>query len=291
MRILLTGASGQLGAYLIDQLRTSEHELIAWSKSEPGHRYGIDLIPVDLTNIEATALTLDRANPEVILHVAALSTVDAVRLDPAKARATNIEATSRLADWCDRHDRKLVFTSTDLVFDGSRPWNHEDAPAEPILAYGRTKRDAEAPVLSVPRGVVARISLLYGPSRSGRPYFFDKAVSGLRSGEPQTFFEDEYRTPLHLATAASILIRLAESDCAGLFHVAGAERVSRFELMQRAASALGFDPGLVLSNRRADVTLAEPRPRDVSLDTSKLASAFPDLRRPTIEESLRPEHG
>ncbi len=288
MRILLTGASGQLGAYLIDRLRTSGHDLIAWSKSEPGQRYGIDLTPVDLTDAEATAHALAQSDPDVILHAAALSSAEAVRLDPARARSINVEATARLADWCDRHNRRLVFTSTDLVFDGSRAWNREDDPAEPILEYGRTKREAEAPVLAVSKGVVARVSLLFGPSRSGRPYFFDKAVAGLHAGEPQTFFEDEFRTPLHLSTAAAILIRLAEADASGLYHVAGTERVSRFELMKRAATALGLDPGLVRSNRRCDVALPEPRPADVSLDTTRLASTFPELVRPTIEESLRP---
>ena len=156
------------------------------------------------------------------------------------------------------------------------------------MAYGRTKLDAEGPVLAIPGGVVARVSLLFGPSRSGRPYFFDRAVEGLRAGEPQTFFEDEYRTPLHLSAAAAILIRLAESDLSGIVHVAGAERVSRFDLMRRAATALGLDAGLVRPNRRGDAALPEPRPADVSLDTTRLASAFPDMPRPTIEEALRP---
>ena len=73
---------------------------------------------------------------------------------------------------------------------------------------------------------------------------------------------------------------------AGIVHVAGRERVSRYELMRRVASSLGFDAGLVRANRREDVVLAEPRPADVSLDTSRLASLLPDLDRPTIEEAI-----
>jgi dTDP-4-dehydrorhamnose reductase len=72
-----------------------------------------------------------------------MSAAEAVRLDPARGRAVNTEATARLADWCARRDRRIVYTSTDLVFDGSRPWSREEDRAEPVLAYGRTKRDAE----------------------------------------------------------------------------------------------------------------------------------------------------
>jgi dTDP-4-dehydrorhamnose reductase len=287
MRILITGASGQLGAYLIDRLVDCNHDIVAWSGTEPGRRQGVSITPVDLLDPWTTIQALDDADADAIIHAAAISAADAVRSDPARARAINVDATERIAEWANRHDRRLVFTSTDLVFDGTRAWNSESDAAEPILAYGRTKRDAEAAVLRHSKGVVARVALLYGPSRCGRPYFFDRAIEAIRQGKPQTFFEDEYRTPLDLATAAEILVRLAESDFSGLVNVAGSERVSRYELMNRAAIELGLDSSLVRRGRRADAALPEARPADVSLDTSKLASTFPDLTRPTIEEALQ----
>jgi dTDP-4-dehydrorhamnose reductase len=286
MRVLLTGASGQLGAYLVDHLVAAGHDLVAWSGTEAGHRGGVPLVPVDLADPEATGRALTAADPGVILHAAAVSTADAVRRDPERGRIVNVEATRRLAEWCARRERRMVYTSTDLVFDGSRAWNREDDPADPVLAYGRTKRVAEPSVLAAPRGLVARVSLLFGPSRSGRAASFDRTVAALRRGEPQTLFADEFRTPLDLATAARILVLLAGSDVVGLLHVAGIERVSRYELILRAAKALGIDPAPVRANLQGDVALAEPRPADVSLDTSRLAALFPVLRRPTIEEAV-----
>ena len=154
-----------------------------------------------------------------------------------------------------------MFTSTDLVFDGTRPWNREDDPVGPLSEYGRTKVRAERIVLAIPTGVVARLSLLYGWSRSNsrRLSFFDQAVRAVRSGESRSFFEDEYRTPLDLATAALILVRLAESDFAGLVHVAGPERMSRFELMRRASACLGLEPSLIQPSRVADARSARPQ--------------------------------
>jgi len=286
MRVLLTGASGQLGAYLIDPIRAAGHDLIAWSGGATGHRGDVALTAVDLADPAATGRALDAADPGVILHAAAISTAEGVRRDPERGRAVNVEATARLAGWCTRRGRRLVFTSTDMVFDGSKSWWREDDPADPLLAYGRTKRVAEPAVLACPGGLVARLPLMYGPTRCGRPGFFDRSLDALRRGEPQAFFADEYRTPLHLDAAASILTRLLGSDVVGLIHVAGAERVSRFDLMRRAAAALGIDPALVLANRRAEAPPGEPRPADLSLDTARLAALLPGLQRPAIEAAL-----
>lgn len=286
MRVVLTGASGQLGSTLCFRLLGAGHEVWAWGGTGSGTRGPIRLQSVDLTDDRAVSRLLAEADPEVVIHAAAISSAEAVRRDPAHGRAVNTEATARLAAWCAERGRRLVYTSTDLVFDGSKSWYREEDQAEPILAYGRTKHDAEPAVLAVPRGLVARMSLMYGPSRSGRESYYERTIAGLRSGTPQTFFEDEYRTPLDLESAATILVRLAESEAHGLLHVAGPERVSRHELVRRQAQALGIDPALVLANRQADLTFAEPRPVDVSLDTTKLRNLFPDIRLPTIEEAL-----
>jgi dTDP-4-dehydrorhamnose reductase len=172
-----------------------------------------------------------------------------------------------------------------MVFDGSRWWYRETDVPRPILAYGRTKAAAESLVLAVPGGLVARISLLFGPSRIGREGFYDRALGALRAGQDQSFFEDEYRTPIDYATAARVLVALCGRDLAGIVHVAGRQRLSRHELMSRVAQALDLDASLVRPNRRADVALSEPRPEDLSLETSFLDDLFPDLDRPVVEEA------
>ena len=286
MRVVLTGASGQLGGYVAQRLCAAGFEAIAWSGTERGERAGVPLRPVDLTDLRAVARALAEADPAAIIHAAAVSAIDAVRLDPARARAVNVASTRVLADWCDQYARRLVYTSTDLVFDGRRGWYREADQPRPVMAYGRTKRDGEEAVLERTGGVVARTSLMYGPARGGKPTYYDRTVAALGRGEPQTFFEDEFRTALALKTAADVLVQLADSDLVGLVHVGGTERVSRFDLTRRIAAALGLDPALVKANRQTDVSFAEPRPADVSLDSSRLTSVLPGLRRPTIEEAV-----
>jgi dTDP-4-dehydrorhamnose reductase len=289
MRVVVTGASGRLGAEVVHRLiREGQHEVSAWSGTVRGSRGGVELTPIDLTDHDAVGAALTAVDPDTIIHAGALSSAEAVYKDPLRGNAINVDATSRLAAWAAQGDRRILFTSTDLVFAGSRSWYREDDPAEPILEYGRTKREAESHVLRLPRGLVVRLSLLFGHSRAGIPDFFDRAMEALARGESRTFFEDEFRTPLDYRTAATILVRLIATDATGIVHVAGRERVSRFELMRRTSIARGIHPGLIRPGRRADVDLPEPRPADVSLDTTRLASLLPTLDRPSIEAAIMP---
>jgi dTDP-4-dehydrorhamnose reductase len=285
MRVVLTGATGNLGAYLTPHLVGHGQEVVAWGRMRSGHLDGVDFERVELGSPHEVRAALDRLNPDAVLHAGAMAAASEVFRDPERAWAVNVGATSAIASWCGDHHRRLLFVSTDLVFDGSRAWNREDDPAEPVLAYGRTKRAAEPFVLNLPLGLVARLSLLYGPSRCGRPAFFDREIEALARGEDRAYFEDEFRTPLYLGDAAEALALLLESDTPGLIHVGGAERMSRFELMRRAADALALE-GAVSPARQADAVGDEPRPADVSLATDRLIEVLPGLVRQSVEDAL-----
>jgi dTDP-4-dehydrorhamnose reductase len=286
MQILVTGASGRLGTHLLAELAGHGHEVVAWSGTTAGRVSGIPLRRVELRDPLAVRRAVLEASPDVIIHAGAISSADVVRRQRDLGWEVNVGATGVLSDWAGAHQRKLLFTSTDLVFEGTRSWYREGDVAVPILEYGRTKLAAEAIVLASSGGLVTRLSMLYGPSRTDQPAYFDQAIAALRSGRTQAFFADEYRTPLDYTTAAQLLIRLAESDATGIVHLGGPERVSRFELMRRAARALGADADLVRASQRGDVALPEARPADVSLDTSLLRGMFPDLILPPIEDAL-----
>ena len=286
MRIVVTGASGRLGTYLVDQLIGDGHQVLAWSGTTRGSLNGVELIPVDVTQLQEVVRSLVKAEPDAVVHAAAISGAEAVLQDPGRGQATNVEATKEIAAWAVKHDRRILFTSTDLVFDGTRSWYSEEDEAVPILQYGWTKRRAEEFVLAAPRGIVARLCLLFGPSLNEKPAFYDSALAALARGEPRSFFQDEFRTPLDYRTAAVIISRLIESETTGILHVGGRERISRFELMKRLATAKGISHELIIPSEQSEATSAEPRPRDVSLDTTRLAALYPDLIRPDIETAL-----
>ena len=123
----------------------------------------------------------------------------------------------------------------------------------------------------------------------GRPVFFDEQVAALRQGKTITLFEDEWRTPLSLATAARALLALVPADVRGLLHIGGPERLSRLEMGQRLAAYLGVDPARILAASRESMKAAEPRPRDLSLDSSRWRALFPGEPWLSLEESLAAE--
>jgi dTDP-4-dehydrorhamnose reductase len=286
-RFLVTGASGQLGAYLLRRLRDSGHAVTAWSGTRTGELFGAPLHPVDLADPDALADAFRRARPDVVLHAGALARVADCHRDPQRAQRVNARASAVLAELCAAASARLVLVSTDLVFDGERaPYREDDTPA-PLSAYGASKRAAEEAVLAWPRHAVVRLSLLFGPSLAGRPSFFDEQADALRAGRPVTLFADEWRTPLDLDSAAHALLELARSDFAGLLHVGGAQRLSRVEMGLRLAEFLHADPAVIVAARRADVPAGEPRPRDVALDSSRWRGLFPALPWPDFPAALR----
>jgi dTDP-4-dehydrorhamnose reductase len=286
MRLLVTGAGGQLGAYLLRELSDCGSAVAAWSGSRQGKLFGVSLTPVDLTDRAAVAVAFRAARPDVVVHCAALSSVAGCHRDPARAESVNLGGTRLLAELADEARTRLLYVSTDLVFDGERGGYREgDAPAPPSV-YGRTKALAEEAVRASPRGLVVRVSLLFGPTLIGRPSFFDEQLAALRQRRPCTLFSDEWRTPLSLATAARSLVELAVSDHAGVLHLGGPERMSRLEMGHRLSAHIGADASVIVPVRRKDVAAPEPRPRDTSLDSSRWRGLFPHEPWPGYEQSL-----
>ena len=152
-----------------------------------------------------------------------------------------------------------------------------------MLAYGRTKLEAEAAVTAIPGGLVTRVSLLYGPNPSGRPGFFDLAIDALRRGEPRDFFRDEFRTPLDYRTAADALVRLVESDAVRDRSRRGPRAAQPLRIDETRGGRHGHRsrPSSAPDGRTtpASRSLVRPTPRSTRHD-SPLSS--PDLDRPSV---------
>jgi dTDP-4-dehydrorhamnose reductase len=284
-RALVTGATGQLGAYLVRELVARGREVVAWGHSCPEAVFGTPAPPVDLMAPAALASAFREARPDVVIHAAAMAAVSDCARDPARAEAVNTWATGTLADLCDAAGARLVFVSTDLVFDGERAPYREGDPPAPLSVYGRTKAIAERAVLESAGHAVVRLSLMFGPSINGRPNFFDDQVAALRAGQPVRLFHDEWRTPIGLATAARVLIEIADADVTGLLHVGGPERMSRVELGERLARHLGIVTAGIEAVSRLSAA-GESRPRDTSLDSRRWRGLFPGTVWPGVEEAL-----
>jgi dTDP-4-dehydrorhamnose reductase len=284
--LLITGAGGQLGSYLLRELVGQKTAVSAWTGSQSGERFGIRLRAIDLTHTDQVAAAFRELRPTAVLHAAAVSSVAACWQDPQLSHRVNVEGTCVLAKLAHEMKARLLLVSTDLVFDGEQPPYREDALPCPLSVYGQSKREAEREVLAFPEHTVARVSLLFGPGPGGRLSFFDQMLRALRDHQPLPLFVDEWRTPLALDTAARALVHLLRSDVAGLIHVGGPERLSRYDMGRRLAGHLRVDPSVLQAAPRAQMAGAEPRPRDVSLDSSQWRRLFPQHPWPGYEAAL-----
>ncbi len=287
MRLLLTGASGQLGSYLLKHLRAMNRDVAAWSGSRTGELFGYPLLPVELARADAVRAAYRRCRPDIVIHAAALSSVAGCYKEPARAEAVNLNGTRILADLAAESGARLVYLSTDMVFDGVRGHYREDDEPAPQSIYARTKLAAENICLPFVGNAIVRLSLLYGPSLSGRPSFFDEQIEALKESRYLTLFVDEWRSPLGLAAAAQALVRLAESDCTGLVHLGGPERLSRWEMGKKLALYLGLRADCFIPATREQCGGPEPRPRDVSLHCARWRALFPELPWPNFDRAIR----
>lgn len=286
MRWLITGASGQLGAYLLRELRhRGERDVLGWTHHTTGELFGFPLEPVPLEDPDRLIAAWQQFQPEIVVHAAALSRVEECYGDPRRAFRVNVVATGQLAQCAMQHQSRFLYVSTDLVFDGTEGDYYEGDDPRPLSVYGSTKLAGETCAEQCPNAVIVRLSLLFGPGLGRQPTFFDRQVQSLRAGKRLTLFDDEYRTPLYLETAAAALVEIARSDVTGVWHVAGMERLSRYEMGLRLAMQLGADLRL-LEASSSEGRFSEPRPRDVSLDITQFLSRFSDFKIPDYSESI-----
>lgn len=288
MNLLITGASGQLGPYLVRRLLGEGHALTLWSRNWSQPIMGVAPGHINLESPDDITAAVAEADPEAIVHCAAISNLAEAYDDADRAARINVQATRRLAELAHERGAAMVYLSTDLVFDGEKGGYVETDAARPLSVYGRTKLAGEACVLDTVqgRGLVLRLPLVLGPSLSARVKFFDQLVASLREGREVTLFDDEWRTPVGAEIVAEAVAAALSAALCGLYHLAGPDRVSRYDIGVKVAGLIGADAALLRRASRLSAAGPEPRPRDTSLDASKWHSALPRFPRPGIDRWL-----
>ncbi|HTF89657.1 MAG TPA: SDR family oxidoreductase [Planctomycetota bacterium] len=287
-RLLVTGASGFLGAQIVARAASGGFEVIAQVHRAPmpaWQKHPVETTILELASDEELERALEAIQPAIVIHAAARSRVADCERDPDLARRVNVDATTAIARWCAAHAARLVHASTDLVFGAvaapSGGFRESDSPA-PLSTYGRTKLAAEHAVLEGdPRALVVRLPLLVGPSQARGLGASDSVLAAVDRGLLPALFEDEWRTPLDVRSAAEALIELASGELAGILHVAGPERISRYEIGLRALRQRGLRADQarekLLRTTRASAGFAAERPADVSLNCALARTSLQTL--------------
>jgi dTDP-4-dehydrorhamnose reductase len=231
---------------------------------------GLAEVPLDILSAASIEAALVRVRPEAVVHSAALADADRCQADPELAERVNVRGAENVARACRLHRIRLVALSTDLVFAGDRGQLAESQPAAPILTYGRTKLRGEAAVFGAcPGAAVARVALVVGRGHGSKGTASESVAWALAAGRTLRLFTGQYRTPVDAESVAVAIATLLAGSGAGLFHLGGAERISRFDLGLRVARALGLATEAIAAVTQAELRLAAPRPADVSLDSTR----------------------
>jgi dTDP-4-dehydrorhamnose reductase len=265
--VWITGAGGLIGSHLV---RTAPPSV----PLRPLARADLDLL-----DFAAVEREFKKDRPPLIIHCAAITVVADAQKNPALAWRVNVELTQLLAGLA--AESRLIFFSTDLVFDGRRGNYDETDLVNPLTRYGETKAAAEKAVLENPRHLVVRTSLNGGISTSGNRAFNEQLRAALQaSGQGMTLFTDEFRCPIPAVETARAVWDLAQKNAAGIFHVAGAEKLSRWQIGQLLVQRWPEVTAPIQSGSAKDFA-GPPRALDTSFNITKaqkiLSTPLPGL--------------
>ncbi|MBM9623969.1 SDR family oxidoreductase [Streptomyces zhihengii] len=254
MTVLIIGGSGFLGAELVRQAASTVGRLAATFRSRPGDDGRATWHHLDLRDPIRLEEVLDMGAPAVLINATS----------GGADWAVTAEGGVRLAQAAANRSMRLVHVSSDAVFSGTAGGCYDESCLpDPLTPYGAAKAAAETAVrLLCPDGVVARTSLIIGHGRSKHEQLVHALADGTRQG---ALFTDDIRCPVHVEDLAAALWEIALSDAAGVFHLAGPDALSRYELGELIACRDGLDPARLPAARRADAGL--PGGLDVRLDS------------------------
>jgi dTDP-4-dehydrorhamnose reductase len=253
----ITGAGGLIGNYLVQTAPEFARRLRVRALTRAA---------LDLENFAAVREAFRKESPGLVIHCAALANTPACEKNPALARKLNVDVTAVLAELAS--DIPFVFFSTDLVFDGGAGNYDESAAVNPLSVYGKTKVDAERVVLANPKHTVVRTSLNFGQSPTGDRAFNEQMRRAVERGETLQLFTDEFRCPIGAVETARAVWELVAQNKPGLYHVAGSERLSRWQIGQMLAKHWGVNAKREAGSIRDFRGL--PRSPDTSLNCAKV---------------------
>ena len=272
-RVLITGVTGLLGNSLAKEVSNYGQVYGIARHNCSGQLFG-QMFATDLLNPIELKTLINKIEPDIVIHAAALASVDACESDPILAERVNVEATRNLLRILPKHGCRFVLVSTDAVFDGKcGNYAEEDVPA-PVNVYGQTKLRAEQETLSLrPDGLVIRTAF-YGRNLLPKESLSEWILNRLRAGCRVPGFTDVRFSPLFTSHLARLIVAAASKTVAGVLHLASSESCSKYQFELSLALAAGLDEELVYPTTLQNAGLLAPRPKDVSLRTSYAAKVL-----------------
>lgn len=290
MRILVTGANGFLGNYLVQQLLQKQYPVIATGKGECRLSFtgvdNFDYEPMDFTDPFAVHDLFEKYQPSVVVHAGAMSKPDDCEKEQWQAYLINVEGTVTLLTNAEAYRSFFVFVSTDFVFDGEKGMYSETDIPSPVNFYGKTKLEAEEIVKEYAFDwAIARTVLVYGKPLAGRSNILSIVKEKLEKGEEYSVVNDQVRTPTYVEDLAAGIVAIIEKKATGIYHLSGADILTPYEMAIKAADFLKLNKSLLKKVTAADFTQPAKRPPKTGFNIEKAKREL-DYQPRSFDEGL-----
>lgn len=270
---LVIGASGQVGEHLMGVLQSRNVDCIGTSFS---HSFD-GLLSLDIRSRENVHSLLSRVRPAVIYIPASLTNVDYCETHPQDGYAINVLGVRNIVEAAEPLGSRIVYFSSDYIFDGINGPYPEDAPANPISEYGRQKLIAEHLVATqVENWLIIRTTVVYSWERQGKN-FIQRLLTTLKSGQSMRVPDDQIGNPTYAPELARTAVDIVEQQLTGVFNIVGSERTSRFEFACEAARRFRLNVHLLQPVATSDLGQAAARPLNAGMLIDKV---MPHLKTP-----------
>lgn len=270
-KLLITGSAGFVAGSVIVQA------LPFWNV------YAVDRINLSSSDYRFSSYTTDlsdaghledlfnKIKPDAVIHTAALADIDFCQNNQHEAENINVKVTGNLANLCKKNHTRMIFCSTDTVFDGKKGDYREEEEPVALNFYAETKIAAEKLIQNINfNAVITRLSLVMGlPVLGSGNSFLARTIQKLKAGEQVPFPKNEIRTPLDVVSLGAALVELAGNDFKGILHLAGNDRINRYEMACKIAAYLGYSSERIVATNSNALPGRAPRPNDVSLNNGK----------------------
>jgi len=269
LKFLVTGSAGLIGRQVVKDLSETHEVFSCYNKSKPEHG---NIIKMDLLNHEMISNVMSEKKPDVVIHLGAMTAVDLCDAQQDNALKINSQATEILAKECSKINSFMVYVSTDYVFDGNTGMYEENDTTNPLGFYGKSKLLGEKSIQNFSSNwCIARTSTPFGlhPTKKSFPIW---VIENLQKQKQIDVLTDQFTSPTYVPSLSRMLIEISERHLTGIIHVAGASKISRYEMAKLISDKLGLDGKLLREISINDIKWEAQRPKDSSLNVSKAIS-------------------
>jgi len=272
-RVLITGGTGLLGVAI---QRSAPKDIQGFSVHFPDRSLPIALpfsvFAADVSDRMQMQSVFEWAKPDVVIHAAAIGSVDFAERNREETKKINVGGTEVVIELCRIFQSRLIYISSNAVFDGRTPFYSETVPVNPINYYGQLKVDAENLVQksNIP-WAIARPILMYGwpyPGERDNPVVW--WLRSLENSQPIKVVDNVLSKPLPAWSCADVIWALIQHNRTGIYHVAGRDHISLYQLALLTAEVFGLDASLITPVPDSYFPEIAPRPQDTSFDTTKM---------------------